>query len=124
MDLDGIKAINDEHGHRFGAYTIGESGRVIGRVLDARGFASRFGGDEYVAALPGCDLSAAESVAREILGAVREHHYEIDGVRLRPSISIGVAAFPESANDCERLFQRADDALYRAKRGGKCQVSR
>jgi diguanylate cyclase (GGDEF)-like protein len=124
MDLDGVKAINDKHGHLFGAYTIGESGKIIGRVLDKRGFASRFGGDEYVAALPGCDLSSTETVADEILAAICGHPYEKDGVRLRPGISIGVAAFPESAGDCEELFQRADEALYRAKRGGKCRVSR
>jgi two-component system cell cycle response regulator len=50
MDMDGIKAINDRHGHLFGAYTIGETGRLIGRVLGERGIGSRFGGDEFCAA--------------------------------------------------------------------------
>jgi two-component system cell cycle response regulator len=124
MDLDGVKGINDTHGHRFGAYTIGESGKLIGQLLEDRGFAARFGGDEYVAALPGLDLAATEAVGQEILGAVAEHTYEKDGIRLKPGISIGVAAFPESAGDAEQLFQRADEALYRAKRGGKCRVNR
>jgi diguanylate cyclase (GGDEF)-like protein len=124
MDLDGIKAINDTHGHRFGAYTIGESGKVIGRVLGNRGFASRFGGDEYVAAVPGLDLHGTEAVGEELLRAICNHVYEKDGVRIQPGISIGVAAFPQSATDRERLLQCADEALYRAKRGGKCRVSR
>jgi len=124
MDLDGVKSINDTHGHRFGAYSIGESGKLIGRVLGARGFASRFGGDEYVAALPGFDLSGVEAVGEEILKAVGQHHYEKEGIRLRPGISIGAAAFPECAATAEQLFQCADEALYRAKRAGKCRVSR
>ncbi|HKQ68989.1 MAG TPA: GGDEF domain-containing protein [Polyangiaceae bacterium] len=124
MDLDGIKKINDTHGHLFGAYVIGESGRLIGTVIEARGFASRFGGDEYVAALPGLKLDEAHAVAEEINLAVREHKYEREGILLHPGISIGVAAFPESAADADNLFQRADEALYRAKRAGKNQVSR
>jgi two-component system cell cycle response regulator len=117
MDLDGIKKINDTHGHLFGAY-------VIGRVLDARGFASRFGGDEYVAALPGLDLAKTEAVGEEILRAIAAHAFERDGIPLHPGISIGVAAFPENAADAESVFQRADEALYRAKRAGKNRVCR
>jgi diguanylate cyclase (GGDEF)-like protein len=124
MDLDGIKSINDTHGHLFGAYVIGESGKLIGQLLEGRGFASRFGGDEYLGALPGHHLERTHEVAEEILHGVRQHDYEKDGIALHPGISIGVAAFPENATDCEDLFQRADEALYRAKRGGKSQVSR
>ena len=123
MDLDGIKKINDTHGHLFGAYVIGESGHVIGRVLEGRGFASRFGGDEYVAALPGLDLDAAGAVGEEIRRAIAEHEFEREKIVLRPGISIGTASFPESADDAKSLFQRADEALYRAKRAGKNQVS-
>ena len=123
MDLDGIKKINDAHGHLFGAYVIGESGRIIGQVLDDRGFASRFGGDEYLAALPGVGLAGACAVGEEIRHAIAEHPFEREGVRLRRGISVGVAAFPENAADAQTLFQRADEALYRAKRAGKNQVS-
>jgi len=123
MDLDGIKAINDTHGHLFGAYVIGESGRVIGCVLEKRGFASRFGGDEFIAALPACTFEAAMAVGEEIRAAIGVFPFEREGVPLRPGISIGVAAFPEGASDAESLVQRADEALYRAKRAGKNRVS-
>jgi len=122
MDLDGIKKINDTHGHLFGAYVIGESGRLIGQVIEGKGFATRFGGDEYIAALPGMDLAATRAMGEHILKAIAAHKYEREGIPLRPGISIGVGAFPESATDAETLFQRADEALYRAKRGGKNQV--
>lgn len=124
MDLDGVKRINDTHGHLFGAYVIGESGRLIGRVLGPRGIACRFGGDEYIAALPGCTTEQGAELGREILAAVAKHQYEREGIRLHPGISLGVAAFPEDAADAASLFQRADEALYRAKQAGKNRVCR
>ena len=124
MDLDGLKQINDTHGHLFGAYTIAEAGRVIGRVLKSRGIGSRFGGDEFSAALPGLDGAAAAAVAEEIRAAIAGHHFEREGAVLTPTISIGAAAYPTDADTAEALFQRADEALYRAKQTGKNRVCR
>ena len=124
MDMDGIKRINDTHGHLFGAYVIGEAGRQIGNVIGGRGIGCRFGGDEYLAAFSGMDADGACAVAEDIRGVIAAHPFEKDGVPLRPGISIGVAAFPESANDAASLFQRADEALYRAKQAGKNRVCR
>lgn len=124
MDMDGIKSINDRHGHLFGAYTIGETGRLIGRVVGERGIGSRFGGDEFCAALPGLDTDGGAALAEEIRAAVNAHPYEREGVPLRPGISIGVASFPADADVAESLFQRADEALYRAKQGGRNRVCR
>src|SRR5690606_10259417 len=58
MDLDGIKRINDTHGHVFGAYCIAEAGALMGSVIGERGIATRWGGDEYSAVLPGLDGDA------------------------------------------------------------------
>jgi len=124
MDLDGVKRINDTYGHLFGAYVIGEAGKLIGSVVGTRGIGCRFGGDEYLAALPGIDAEAGVTVAEEIRQAVGEHHFEKDGIPLKPGISIGAASLPESATDAATLFQRADEAMYRAKQGGKNRVCR
>jgi diguanylate cyclase (GGDEF)-like protein len=124
MDLDGIKVINDTHGHLFGAYVIGEAGRLIGNVLGQRGIGCRFGGDEYLAALPDHDILTALEVGEQIRAAIGSHRFEREDVLLKPGISIGVAAFPEHASDPMELFQRADEALYRAKKSGKNRVSR
>ena len=123
MDLDGVKRINDTHGHLFGAYVIGEAGHVIGRVIAARGIASRFGGDEFCAAIPGTTSASAAAIGEEIRHAIAEHRFEREGIKLSVGISIGVASFPENAPDPGTLFQRADEALYRAKQGGKNRVS-
>ena len=53
MDMDGVKGINDTHGHHMGAFVIGEAGHVIGRVIGDRGFSTRFGGDEFASAHTG-----------------------------------------------------------------------
>jgi diguanylate cyclase (GGDEF)-like protein len=129
MDLDGLKAINDTHGHEMGAFVIGEAGHVIGRTLGDRGFATRFGGDEYAAALtggPGAGgVSKAEAVAiaESIRRAVVSHVYEKDAIRVYPGMSCGVAAVPDDADDAESAFRAADLAMYRAKRAGKNQVA-
>lgn len=124
MDLDGIKKINDTHGHLFGAFVIGQSGRLIGDVIGSKGIACRFGGDEYLAALPDHDATAGAAVADSILRAINTIPFVKDEIVLRPGISIGVAACPEHADDPEVLFQHADQALYRAKRAGKNRIAR
>ena len=111
-------------GFQFGAYVIGEAGRLIGRVIQERGIGCRFGGDEYLAALPGLDTTQAEAVAQRILETVRAHQFVKSGVALKPGISIGVGAYPENAAGAVQLFEVADKELYRAKQTGKNRVCR
>ena len=85
---------------------------------------SRFGGDEFCALLPAHDMTQGYAVGEEIHAAVNAHTYQREGVPLRPGISIGVASFPEVGGDAEKLFQSADEALYRAKQGGRNRVMR
>jgi diguanylate cyclase (GGDEF)-like protein len=123
MDMDGVKGINDTHGHHMGAFVIGETGRLIGRQLGARGYATRFGGDEFAAALPGVAKVEAVAVAEQLRAAVGAHVYEKDGLRVQPGLSCGVAAIPGDGADAESLFKAADQAMYRAKRAGKNRVA-
>lgn len=123
LDMDGVKAINDAHGHLFGAHCIGETGRLIGRVVGPRGRACRFGGDEFAVFLPGHDLRAACELAERIRAAVDQAGLQKAGLALHPTVSIGVAAFPDQGEDALDLTSAADAALYRAKARGKNQVS-
>jgi diguanylate cyclase (GGDEF)-like protein len=123
MDLDGVKAINDTHGHDMGAFVIGEAGHVIGRALGEKAFATRFGGDEFCAALPGAPRDGALAWAEETRVKVTAHVYERGGVRVAPGMSCGVATVPGDATDAAGVFHAADQAMYRAKRGGKNRVS-
>ena len=123
MDMDGIKAINDTHGHDMGAFSIGTAGHILGAELGERGFATRFGGDEFAAALPGVAKVDAVEIAEALRCAVVNHAYEKRGIVVKPGLSCGVASMPDDAADAEGLFRKADEAMYRAKRGGKNRVS-
>jgi diguanylate cyclase (GGDEF)-like protein len=123
MDLDGVKPINDTHGHDMGAYVIGEAGHVIGAALANGAFATRFGGDEFAAALPGATKVAAVEWAEATRQKIVGHVYEKNGVRVQPGVSCGVASVPDDATDAAGVFRAADQAMYRAKRAGKNRVS-
>ncbi len=123
LDLDGLKQINDSHGHPVGAYTISEAGRVIGAVVGPAGAACRFGGDEFAVFLPGYGKADAHKLGEKIRERVFAHPFEKDGVVVKPTISVGLSAFPEDGETADVLLAKADEALYRAKRGGRNKVT-
>jgi diguanylate cyclase (GGDEF)-like protein len=122
MDLDGVKPINDTHGHLFGAHVIREAGRIVARHLTAGGHACRFGGDEFTVFLPGVAKKDALQIAEAIRLSIDGAEMEKDGIALAPTISIGVASYPDDADTPVDLLAKADSALYRAKGLGKNRV--
>ncbi len=123
MDMDGLKAINDRHGHRMGAHTIAEVGQLLGRVLSGSGEACRFGGDEFCAFLPGAGVADAARIAEQFRRAVEAACFELEGTVVKATISIGVAEAGEAAANLDQLVAAADKALYRAKEKGRNCVS-
>ncbi|MFN0056860.1 MAG: diguanylate cyclase [Planctomycetota bacterium] len=123
MDLDGLKRINDQHGHPVGAHIIAQTGPIIAQAIGARGQACRYGGDEFIAFLDHHDCGRALLVAEEIRHAVATHEIAKGELRLHVTISIGVAALGPAVSDAEILSQLADAALYRAKAKGRNAVS-
>ncbi|MFK8114756.1 MAG: diguanylate cyclase [Rubripirellula sp.] len=119
MDMDGVKQINDTHGHIYGAHVIGETGRLISEVLGSSGEACRFGGDEFSAFVPGSNREPAVAIAEQIRRSVETAGFEKDGIELKPTISLGVACYPDLPADLLTLVTAADEALYRAKAAGK-----
>jgi diguanylate cyclase (GGDEF)-like protein len=122
MDMDGLKQINDTHGHDMGGFTISEVAQLIRAVLEGHGETCRYGGDEFVAFLPNHGRTEAMQLAERIRDGVATHVFEKGGVRVHPTISIGVAAAPNDGDEPHTLFRAADSALYRAKAAGKNQV--
>jgi two-component system cell cycle response regulator len=118
-DIDNLKKINDAHGHLLGEFVVGEIGRIIGGLHDGGGRqATRFGGDEYQTILPGLSKEEALEVAEEIRRRVENHDFEREGVSPSPTLSLGVASYPEDGATRSDLTRAADEALYRAKRSG------
>jgi two-component system cell cycle response regulator len=118
-DIDNLKKVNDAHGHLLGEYVVGEIGRIIGELHDDESReATRFGGDEYQTILPGFSKKEALEIAEKIRRRVEEHAFEERGVKIHPTLSLGVATYPEDGETRAALTRAADEALYRAKRSG------
>jgi two-component system, cell cycle response regulator len=123
-DIDNLKKINDAHGHLLGEYVVGEIGRIIGELHEEEGRqATRFGGDEYQTILPGLAKAEAFEVAEEIRRRVEGHAFTEKDATVHPTLSLGVAAYPEDGETRAALTRAADEALYRAKRAGGNTVS-
>ena len=118
-DIDNLKKINDRHGHLLGEFVVGAIGRIMGELHAQEGRqATRFGGDEYQTILPGLDKAEALAVAEEVRRRVEEYAFEHEGTLADPTLSIGVATYPENGTTRTELTHAADEALYRAKRDG------
>jgi diguanylate cyclase (GGDEF)-like protein/PAS domain S-box-containing protein len=117
MDLDRFKEVNDTFGHHYGDLLLRQVGdRLQGALRDADTLA-RLGGDEFALLLPVSDEVGAADVARRLLQALDEP-FAIEGHNLDIGASIGIAVCPEHGGDADTLLQRADVAMYVAKRSG------
>ena len=137
LDLDRLKSLNDIHGHLAGAEAVRTVGRLMAERLPEGSVACRYGGDEFVVALPDCDEVEARAIADALRGTVSECAPVLAGVPFPAgtlSISVGVASrsfagpvvSPNPAGDDaagEDLFRAADAALYAAKAGGRNRVA-
>ena len=121
VDADHFKALNDHHGHHAGDValrTIGERLRARVRREDVVG---RFGGEEFVVALPDTDPEGAAAVAEDLRAAIAERPIPLDRSSVALTISAGWAMW--EGESLERLLGRADDALYAAKAAGRNRVA-
>lgn len=124
MDMDGLKKMNDTHGHLIGANSIATVGRRLGAIVqDAGGVVSRFGGDEFSAFVPNIGRAQALAIGERMRAAVGDQPIQKDAITVNPTISIGCAVFPDDGQLAEELTRHADDALYRAKAAGRNRVS-
>jgi diguanylate cyclase (GGDEF)-like protein len=117
MDIDGLKRINDSHGHPAGDRVLMQVAMSLRRSIRSVDTAARIGGDEFCVLLPEQDLKSAAKLAARLATAVEE---EVAAPG-EPSvtISIGVAASPEHGDEAEALIDTADRAMYRAKAAGE-----
>ncbi len=115
VDLDHFKELNDTLGHDAGDQLLRQVGERLHEVLRVSDTAARLGGDEFGVLLSdSSDGANAELVAEKILKAIAQP-FPIKSVGLRVTASIGIALFPEHAENDEQLMQHADVAMYEAK---------
>jgi diguanylate cyclase (GGDEF)-like protein len=115
LDLDNFKQLNDTLGHHAGDALLRLIGpRVVGSLRESDTVA-RLGGDEFAVLLhPAPGEAGVTLVAEKIIAALRRP-FEVEGLALRVTASIGIASYPTDANDGDELLQRSDIAMYQAK---------
>jgi two-component system cell cycle response regulator len=111
FDLDGMKRINDRHGHLAGNSALCRLADIFRSSCRSIDTSARYGGDEFAIVLPETGAKEADAVGRRICEQLSN-----DCVEPRLSMSVGVAVYPEDGTTNETLFQAADRALYKMKR--------
>ena len=122
LDLDGFKQINDVHGHPAGDRLLRQVGERLRAHLHPGIFLGRLGGDEFVMIAPRLRTPQTAADAGNELTAVFSSPFEFDGITVKIGCSIGYAEYPTKARSADELFERADYALFFAKKHGRGEV--
>ena len=125
LDLDRFKAVNDTYGHPTGDVILYETAKILKDTAREIDMVGRYGGEEFIAILPGTDEEAAAQFAERVRHQVSEHLFRDEAHEVRMTVSSGVASYPaEDVEHPDFLIKRADEALYAAKEGGRNRVVR
>ncbi len=123
LDIDHFKSVNDNYGHLTGDSVLQESARRLLSSVRPYDSVGRYGGEEFLVVLPGCDDLGVQSRAEGMRAAIGGRPMIIGGHSLKVTASFGVTVFnPVQQIDGSHLIRVADDALYEAKRGGRNRV--
>lgn len=119
IDLDGFKEVNDTHGHDAGDLTLVEIAKRLSNLTRRSDILARWGGDEFIIALNYSQVSDAEKLAEKVIHAVSVPVNISADTEVYLGASIGIAIYPDSAEDFDTLFEKADNAMYQVKKQGK-----
>src|SRR5215831_7423892 len=123
LDIDHFKKINDTYGHPAGDFVLSELSQMMLALLRTEDVLARFGGEEFTILCRGSDQTGAKIVAERLRSAVEERKFTFGGKEIPVTISLGIAAVPESGvGDHAAFLAAADKALYEAKRSGRNRV--
>jgi len=121
-DIDHFKPINDTHGHQAGDEVLRQVGQRLLAVCGERDCAGRYGGEEFLLVLPGCDATRAAEVGEQFRDSIAREPLQAGRVQVSLSVSVGVASTERSEEQAATLIHSADEALYRAKAAGRNRV--
>ena len=122
IDIDHFKAINDQQGHQAGDLVLTALADLLSLHSRASDLVCRFGGEEFLVALPNTDLHVAAERAEQYRAALAGIRLDWQGNQLTSTVSLGVSVFPDHGTELDVLLRHADLALYRAKHLGRNQV--
>ncbi|MEK1940511.1 MAG: GGDEF domain-containing protein [Pseudomonas sp.] len=121
LDIDHFKRINDNYGHLAGDKVLKIIASELNNRLRKTDFMARFGGEEFVLLIPATPIAGGQQLLETLRTAIEACPFHFKGERVTITVSAGLTAFAEGEKGDE-VFERADQALYRAKRGGRNQV--
>jgi len=122
VDLDDFKRLNDTHGHQVGDAVLREIAKRLGEPLRSYDAIGRYGGEEFLAVLPGCDFSNTLKVAERMRQTIAGTPLATPTGNIPLTASFGAVSTHASNLDVDKLVALADAALYQAKRAGKNRV--
>jgi len=123
IDSDNLKMVNDSYGHEAGNELLRLISQSIKRELRTSDVVARYGGDEFVALLPDTNNVGAGEVAERIRAGIAGTPLQMRGEDVPITVSVGVATYPDHGRSIDVVMQRADSAMYGAKKRGKNQVA-
>jgi diguanylate cyclase (GGDEF)-like protein len=118
-DIDHFKSINDTYGHPAGDLVLREVAAVLAASVRKIDVVARYGGEEFALVLEETDAAGGSGLAERIRSEVASRLFRSEQGNFRVTVSLGVAVYPEDARRKDALVDRADQALYAAKRGGR-----
>ncbi|MBR1373344.1 sensor domain-containing diguanylate cyclase, partial [bacterium] len=120
MDIDNFKSVNDTYGHLIGDIVLKEIAATIQKTVRHVDIPARYGGEEFTVILPETSAAKAVTIAERLRQKISEIEIKVDeNTYVRPTVSIGLAEFPNAASEIKSLIDCADKALYVSKRNGK-----
>ncbi len=120
MDIDEFKSVNDTYGHLVGDMVLKEIANVIQKTIRHVDIPARYGGEEFTIIMPETSLFTSLVIAERLRRKISEIEVKVDeNTFIRPTVSIGVAEYPNAADNIKDLMESADKALYMSKQNGK-----
>jgi two-component system, cell cycle response regulator len=119
LDLDHFKKINDTHGHLAGDAVLKEAARRLTRAVRSYDCVGRYGGEEFLVVLPGCDRNQTQATAERIRAEIAGSPVSVADAEISFTPSIGAAVAGPGALSPTEVLASADGALYKAKNNGR-----
>ncbi len=119
LDIDDFKNCNDTYGHLVGDVVLKEIGRLVKDSVREIDLVSRYGGEELAVVLPESSREGAKLVAERIRKRIAENVFTAYDEKVEVTVSVGLAIYPEDADDAKGIIEKSDAALYVAKKAGK-----
>lgn len=123
MDIDNFKKFNDSYGHLIGDSALKLVSKIIKENIRSVDIACRYGGEEFAILLPETSNKQAVIVAERIKSSIANTIMDINDLKLKVTVSVGVTTYPNDSQDLTELVDRVDQALYFSKENGKDKVT-